>query len=106
MKYIQTYEGTYLDTLNSKSEEYHKYIDKFIIFNYGNQLQFGKFIGFWSKYYTEIQVYDFDDFIGAYNVLNYNNMHLEDFHILKVFDTMKEAAEEYKIIKEIEKYNL
>lgn len=107
MKLIKTYEGRILDELNAKSEEYSKYNDKYIICECRGQLYLGKFLKIiLNGYFAKIELYEYDDDYDDYVIFPLESIHLGDLTILKVFDNMKDAKEDFIEIETAKKYNL
>jgi len=112
MKYIKTFEKVpfsmhnYIDDINIKRDEYTKYIGKYAILEHVNIYYLAKIISLdYSKYYFNIETYEYDEEYKGYNVFP-ENFHIINFNILKAFDTFAEAKKDFEILQDSNKYNL
>jgi len=110
MKYIKKYELYGLGELDLKSKEYEKYSDKFVIFSYKPWLILAKFIKIiLNGYFAKLIIYkeEHDEQVEYYPKNSFDlDLHLDEFSILKSFDTFEEADKEFELMLAAKKYNL
>lgn len=105
MRYLKTFESIYMDNINKKTEEYEKYVNKFIIYSETDKkkLYVGRYMGvILNDFFAKIESFDWDPFDKGYIVDN-EILHLDDFNILDSFVTLKQAN---AMLENMEKYNL
>lgn len=91
---------------DKKLKDYQIYDKKYIVFEKGKNIFFGKVKNLEPNFYfVDIEIYDWDDLENGYNVFQ-QHLHILEFNVLSGFDDFKEAKKYYEVMLDSNKYNL
>ena len=113
MKYIKIYE-LFSENVTSKlkSEEYEKYLRKYVIFKYNIYslspgIERDIYLAFFrdfspSRFYLKLDIIESTLLGGSFH----REPHILDIKILESFDSLDDATKRFEILVDAEKYNL